>query len=232
MGDLAPTGAGPQNSQLLRTINIEIVTFEIAGEKLGELDTVWELLGTEDVKFNDAVAFASNSFRLGAGRGNALQRTVDLLDAAKATKLETTALLIPNGQTEVLNVCRLRKKQDVSFISRNGSQQQANIGPGMLGLQILASKVMGARALCNLYAVPIFAPRTEGLPPQLASRLSAKQFHFTPLGFGLTARPGDFVLLAPTEFPDEENALARLFFPQTANESTVGVFLLICTRVL
>jgi len=232
IGDIAPMTGNKQTNQTLKTINFDFVTFELPAEKIGSLNEVWAVLKTEPLRLADANAFAENSFRAGAGQGAALDRVVSTIASAGGKKMGATLLLVPDGQAETLNIVRLSGRTILSYVASGGSLQHIDIGPGTLGLRITARKLAGSRALCNIQAMPVFSPSTEGLAPQLAARVRAGEFQFTPVGFGLRMKPGDFILLAPQQHIADRSKLGGLFFATPAGKPSVTVLLLICTGVV
>ena len=81
--------------------------------------------------------------------------------------------------------------------------------------------------------------------PELDAQVKRREFAFTVAAFGLNMRPGHFVVLAPTEYVEDQTALGGLFFnnPQgrlffregetnsPQRKPAVRVFLLLCLRI-
>jgi hypothetical protein len=231
IGDLAPSGGEKSVSPLLKTVTLDLVTFEISADRISSLDAVWSMLQTEPLRLADANAFAENRFRIGAGQGRMLDKVGSALISAGGRKLGTTLLLIPDGQSETLNIARLTRRLTISYVASPGSLRREELGPGGLALRITARRLGDSRALCNINAVPVFSPSTEGLAPQLATRIRAGEFYFSPIGFSIRVRPGDFLVLAPREYIADRSTLAGLFFGTPTAKPSVTVYVLICTGV-
>lgn len=230
IGDLAPTGPGKQaQSQALRMINFDVITFEMPAGKTGSLEESWSSLNSEVFRFNDPNAFAANSFRIGAGPVRVLETTFTLLRAAGGRRTATTSLLIPNAGSETINLTRIGTKTSISFISGTQLPEQVDIGPGYLGLQISAGRLSDSASMCSVQMLPLFFPSTQGLPPRLAERVRANQVRFTPLQVQLKMRRGDFVLLAPRQHAGDPSTLCGLFFGKGSNKRIFRAYLLICT---
>ncbi len=232
IGDLAPTHGKQPESQVLPTIGIDVAVFEVPVEKLGSLDNIWSLLDANQVRLADADAFAKNTFRIGIGSFRTLARVVDALQAAEGKNVGSTLLLIPDGQAEFLNVARLPPRTIVSYFASARSLEHRQLGPGALGLRLVARKLADSQNLCNIQAAPVFSISTEGLVPQLAERMKSSEFRFASAGFGLRMRIGDFILLAPAGHIEKNNKLGGLFFSPSGDRPVIRVYVLVCRKIV
>jgi hypothetical protein len=241
IGELAPKGplhAGIQ-PRILRTTNIGCLIFELPAENVEFLDGIWRILNSDSVRYNDPDGFATNGLRAAAGEYGALEKVNELLKSAEAQKLFTTALLIPDGQAEVISIGRLTRKTTISYIYRQGAIKSAEVGPAICGLQLTAGKLpgpstslkTGTQPVASVQVVPVILASTEGLPPELAAQLKANDLRFYSAGFSVMMKPGDIVLLAPREYTADEVTAAGRFFTRTGPKPAVRVFLFVCTSV-
>jgi len=237
IGELAPKGplhAGIQ-PRILRTTNINCLIFELPAENVEFLDGIWRILNSDSVRYNDPDGFAANGLRAAAGEYGALEKVNELLKSAEAQRMFTTALLIPDGQAEVIGIGRLTRKTTISYIYRQGAIKIAEVGPAICGLQLTAGKLPGPSTLsttlktgslspqdalrrtgtqpvASVQVVPVILASTEGLPPELAEQLKANDLRFYSAGFSAMMKPGDIVLLAPREYTADEVTAAGRFF--------------------
>jgi hypothetical protein len=252
IGDLAPVGGSstispqghiqPQSALragAIRTTNIEATTFELPAENIKYLDGIWQVLnptGSLELRYSDPNGFAANGLRAASGGLGALDKVTKMLKSAEAKKLSTTALLIPDGQSEVLNIARLTRRTTISYLQRQNVIKNAEVGPGILGFQVTARQIPGARlqmtgGMVNIQVVPVILVSTEGLGPELAARLKANDIRFYSAGFRATMKPGDFVVVTPWEYKPDEVTAASRFFTQTRPKPAVRVLLLVCTSI-
>jgi hypothetical protein len=231
IGDLAPTGRRVP-PQVLRSTNIDIITFELPVENIKSLDAVRQILNTDSLRYNDSTGFAANRLQAVAGESGALDKVTELLKSAKAKKLSTTSLLILNGQAEVLRIARLTQKTSLSYIGRQGAVKSAQAGPGILGLEVSARQIADMQPLARVQVVPAILASTEGLAPALATRLKEADLRFYSAGFSVIMKPGDFVLLTPSEYKPDEITAAGRFFTKPEPNPAVKVLLFVCTSII
>ena len=252
IGDLAPTGGSsttpqqghiqPQSASrigVLRATNIEATTFELPAENIKYLDGIWLVLnppGSLELRYTDPNGFAANGLRAASGELGALNKVTKMLKSAAAKQLSTTALLIPDGQFEVLNVARLTRRTTISYIQRQNVIKSATVGPGIWGFQVTARQIPGARlqamsGMVNIAVVPVILASTEGLAPEMAAQLMANDIRFYSAGFRATMKPGDFVVVTPWEYKPDEVTVAGRFFTRPEPRPVVRVLLLVCTSI-
>ncbi len=233
IGDLAPTGRAGRAVQprVLQTTNINVITFELPAENIRHLEDIWKMLNAGSLRYNNPAGFAANGLQAGTGKYDAYNRIIASLESADAKKLYTTSLLIPNGQAEVLNIGRLTRKTIISYIGRRGAIENADVGPGILGLQVSARQFSSAQPVANVRIVPIISVPTDGLPPELAERLKANDLRFYSAGFRAIMKPGDVVLLAPREYNPDETTAAGRFFTKPEPNTIIKVLLFVCTSI-
>jgi hypothetical protein len=230
IGELAPTGQRIR-PQFLTGTNINAIAFELPAENVKSLDGIWKILNTDTVRYTDPNGFASNGLRAAAGDFVALNKVNGLLKSAEAKKLSTTALLIQNGQSEVINTGRLNSKTTISYIYRKNSIKSAVVGPGILGLQVTARQIPGAQMMANVQAVPVISVSTEGLAPELGARLKESELRFYSAAFSMIMRPGDFIVVAPAGYKTDVATAAGRFFTKPEPNQTITVLLMVCTSI-
>lgn len=230
IGELAPAGKRVK-PQVLRTTNIDVVTFEIPAENIGVLANAWKMLDPATIRYTDPESFSVNKLRAAEGKFGDLDKIYGTLNLAKAKKESTTTLLIQDNQPEIFNMGRLANKTTISYIGVKGAVNTAEVGPAILGLSVNARKIAQDRAIATVRVMPVIFAETDGLAPALARRLKENDIRFFWAGFMLHMKPGDVLMLGPAEFNPDEKTVAGRFFTKTGQNASVKVLILVCTSV-
>jgi len=242
--DLAPSHKHSRpNNRPLKTINFSVYIFEIPAENITALNDIWQMLegshfakegkmwslDTKPLRFNNHSTFTANSFVVGFGQLRMWNNVADLLRNAGGKKIEAIFLLLPDDQPQNITIARLNHKQTVFYISSAGSTETADVGPGVLTLQIKAERIPTQKAVCKMNAVPV-----------CLSYAKTGEFLFDSLGFSVEMNPGDFVFIGPEKYISHQITLAGLFFapPRTgagfsspAEKPAVRCYRIVCTAI-
>ncbi len=231
IGDLAPTGKNSQ-AKILSATSINVISYELPAGDIRSLDEIWLMLDSSSLRYSNPGGFSANRLRAATGRVGVFNTITGILESSKARKLYTSSLLIPNGQAELLRISRLGRKTKISYIGRQGTLEETEAGPGTLGLQVIARQIPGTIPMANVQVMPVIWCSTEGLSPVLAERVRESDVRFYSAGFSTIMKPGDFLLVAPSEHnPDPVTAAGR-FFVRDGQKPTVRVLLFVCVSVL
>jgi len=250
IGDLAPYhGDKPPEARLIKTINFDVHIFEIPTENISRLDDIWSGWRTDfrrSVRFDNFYAFSANSFAVRIGQISMWNRIHELLLAAGGQKITNVSLLLADGEAQTIAVTGLDSPRTIFFTSRRGSREGANVGPGILALQIRAEKIPGLRGVCDVAVCPVFSlPAIGSSIPQLAARAKLHEFPFNSAAFGVRMSPGDFAFLGPERYISDQTTLSGLFFSKPKgslflsatkregpeHKPAVRIFLLVCTAI-
>lgn len=247
IGDLAPTGKRIQ-PKVLHTTDIEVVGYELPAENIASLDGIWRMLEPGSLRYNDANSFTANGLRAAMGKFATFDKVSEMLKSAKATKLPTTSLLMSDNQPELLHITRIPQKTIISYIDRRGAVRNAEVGPGIAGLQVLAGQIISSsmsprtdgtsssavsiRQLASIHVVPAILAETEGVAPALEERIRESDLRISSAGISAIMKPGDFVMLCPREYKPDETTAADRFFTRPGPEPAIRVFLLVCVSIL
>lgn len=232
LSDVATPAETKPGGRLLKTINIDIHIFELPAKDANTLNVVWQMMYTKPLQFNDYEAFKANSFSIGFGQISMWNTIAKVLLDAGGKHIETVSLLLPDGETNDFTVARLHKEQTVFYISGDGPMEGVSLGPGSLALRIKVEKIPGSRGVCRLSAQPVFPSPITSPVPQLQARAKLSEFLFPSAGFELKMSPGDFVLLGPEKYIDNQITLGSLFFSRPKPKPIVSMFLILCTRII
>ena len=246
ISDLAPhEGDKPRPSQKIKTINLDVHVFEVPTENINELDRIRKKLYIRPLRLRDYGAFHANSFWIRFGRRRMWNEVYKMLLNADGQRATRISLMLPDAWPETVTITGLDRPQSVFYTAVNGSKEAANIGPGILGLRIKAKSIPTSPGECRVTAYPVFAPPVKSAIPEIDAHVKRREFAFTVAAFGLNMRPGHFVVLAPTDYVEDQTALGGLFFsnPQGSlffrededkapeRKPAVRVFLLLCTQI-
>jgi hypothetical protein len=224
IGDLAPWRPEDREGiKPLETANFNIYVFELPAERLPALDDAWLILRAERLRFSDGEAFRANSFMAGSGAEPVLNQLVDSLLGAGARRVQTVALLLPDGLGNNVWVGPVPEQRTVFYSTAEGPPEGVTLGPGAMVLRLTSQRYPGLRGLCDLQVQPAFVSPVSSAIPQVAERARKKAFFFEQVGFSLKISPGEFVLLGPAEYIGDGITLASYFFSRPAPDARVKV---------
>jgi hypothetical protein len=238
IGDLAPTGRRVQ-PKTLRTTNIEVINYELPAENIASLDGIWRMLDPGSLRYNDSNSFAANGLRAAMGKFATFDKVSEMLKSANATKLPTTSLLMSDNQPELLHITRMPHKIIISYIDRQGTVRNAEVGPGIVGLQVSARQITSTSIstgtdtpqLASVRVMPAILASTEGVAPALAERIRENDLRINSAGISAIMKPGDFVILCPREYKPDEITAADRFFTKPGPKPAIRIFLLVCVSI-
>ncbi len=230
--DVASPDIKNTGDRLLKTINLDIHIFEMPAEDIGKLSEIWQNLYTKPLEFNNYDAFCDNSFLIGFGQIQMWNKIAAMLLSAGAQKGETVSLLLPGGQASDFTITGLGKDQTVFYIASDGYMKEVTVGPGKIVLRIKVEKIPGSRGVCEVNAQPVFTLPLQTSIPQLVAQAKLAEVPFASVGFSLKMSPGDFILLGPERYIENQITLDGLFFSRPGPIPTVRMFLLVCTRII
>lgn len=246
ISDLVPTENGkPKFPQKVKTINLDVHIFEVPAENIDKLDKIRKKLYVRPLRLRDYGAFYANSFWIRFGYQRMWNEVYEMLLNADGQRLTRISLMLPDAWPETVTITGSDRPQSIVYTAINGSKEVANVGPGILGLRIRAKAIPTSPGECSVTAYPVFTPPVKSTIPELNAQVKRREFPFTFAAFGLNMRPGQFVVLAPTKYVEDQTTLGGLFFsnPQGTlflgkdntnspeRKPAVRVFLLICTRI-
>jgi hypothetical protein len=246
IGDLAPTGRRVQ-PKTLHTTNIEVISYELPAENIASMESIWQTLTPGTLRYNEPNSFAANKLRAAVGDFAAFNKITAILKSANAQKRLATSLLMSDNQPELVNITRIPHKLIISYINRQGAVKNAEVGPGNIGLQVFARQIISSsmspgtdttssssvniRQLASIHVVPAILAETEGVAPAIAERIMENDLRIYSAGFSAIMKPGEFVLLSPIEYEQDETTAAGRFFTKPAPKPTIRIFLLVCSSI-
>ncbi len=238
LSDLEPTGRRTLGKPL-HTTNIEVLRYELPAENIASLENAWQTLGRGTLAYNEPNSFNANGLRVAMGKFGSYAKVIDQLKTANAAKHPTTSLLMSDNQPEMINITRMPGKQTIYFIDRQGKIKKTEVGPGPMGLQIFTRQINSSTApsgiktapLASMRIVPAILASTEGAAPAIAERLSEHDLRVYSAGFSAIMKPGEFVMLGPAEYKQDETTAAGRFFTKQGPKPVIRIFLFVCVSV-
>ncbi len=213
IADLAPVHSDPNRfGQSLKTINFDVHIFEIPADNINRLSDLWQMLRIQPLRFNSFNAFQSNSLLVGYGQMRMWPLVNDEITAAGGQKIATASLLLADGQPYDFTIDQLNSQQSISFISADGSNQAAAVGPGSLVLRLKADKSPQTKDGCQLEIYPVFTVPLKSPIEELTARVKLREFVFSSASFGLQMGIGDFVVFGPQRYVSIPSTLDGLLF--------------------
>jgi len=222
--DLEPPDKEHGVIEPLKTIDFDVIVFEIPADNIKALDEIRGMLYTQPLRFNDRDVFRGNSFSAGFGQVEMLRKIDGLLRAAGAKKTETNSLYLQDGQADDVMVARLAREQTVFYISSGGATEGVTLGPGVIILRIKAEKIAGSRGVCNVDVQPVYVPA-------ISLNGGRDEFAFDRCGFELKMSPQDFVFLETEKYISGQMILNGLFFSPAAAKPVIRSYLIFCRRI-
>jgi hypothetical protein len=238
IGDLASTGRRIQ-PKVLHTTNIEVICYELPADNIASLEGVWKMLNPGTLRYNEPNSFAANGLRAAMGKFTEFQKLTAMLNAANAIKQPTTSLLMADNQPELVGISRIPNKTSISYIGRQGTIRQTETGPGSAGLQIFARQIIDLTVpagseksqMASIHVVPAILASTEGAAPAIADRLKEHDLRIYSAGFSVIMKPGEFILLGPAEYKQDDITATSRFFTKQGPKPAIMVFLLVCVSI-
>ena len=246
IGDLAPSHDRKQpKSRLVESTNFNLFVFEMPSDNLDKLNEIRKTMFTRNLRYQSPHAFEANSFSVHFGQYRMWEQIFYSILAAGAKRINRAQLMLADNIPETIAIIPIESPQTIFYTAITGSKEGANVGPGILALKVKIQKVPALRGVCNFTAYPVYSPpMLKSTIPLLDARAQRREFPFSSAAFGLRMGPGDFILLGPKEYVDDQTSLGGLFFSNPKGnlfqgkteraplqqKSAVRLFLLVCTR--
>ncbi len=238
--DIAPGGSG-QTLRPLKTADFELYIFEAPIENFSYVSKIWPTLDARPLRFRNFAVFGANSFAAGTARAGNLDDITHLLSQAGGRQMLTTALLLPSGLAQVIQINGLDRKRDIYYASPSSNTDSQTIGPGIFGLRITAARPLGVNGVADVMVYPVCGnPGTGVIDSQIRKE---PEVRFMDLAFRVRMSPGDMLVVGPREQVQDQRTLGGLTFGNPAGTvfllegerpqplPSVRLMVLICRRV-
>lgn len=208
IGDLEPASA----MKLPRQINFQVYTFEAPAENLPGPRELFLGLIRSPLHFTDDKAFEANGFFAGFGRSEMWGEISARLARAGARNAGTSRLIVFDDKGDDIIFNTLGAEQNVFYTTGEGKLVGTSLGVGQLGWRIKAKPIARLRGACEVELGPVFKSPMSNTIARLLGREEGNEIVFDVAGFELTMSSGDFVLIGPSQYKQDDITLGSLFF--------------------
>ncbi|MHC4215962.1 MAG: hypothetical protein ACYSWP_21640, partial [Planctomycetota bacterium] len=208
IGDLAPTAAMKLPSQ----INFQVYTFEVPAENAPLPKELLLGLIRSPLHFADYNAFEANGFGAGFGRVEMWNEISVRLTQIKARNAGTSRLMVFDDKGDDVIFNTLTGEKTVFFTTGEDKLVGSTLGGGYLAWRIKAKPIKKLRGAAQVQIQPVFKLPSGNTIARLLDRERENETVFDFAGFELTMSSGDFVLLGPNQYKQDDITLGNLFF--------------------
>ena len=231
IGELSP----PSNSQSpeltrLKTMNFEVYAVEVPAENYALFNDLWAVL-YKPFHYRNYAAFRANYFQAGLGRETHWVEFRRIFEETKSKKLLSSTMMFFDGRPDNFEIGPIYGTQSI-YYSVGESMNTAKIGPGVLVLQLVPQKIPGTKGICTLTAVPKFTPPIVSTIPKLQERMQEKEVTFTDSALSVKLSPGEFIVLGPVKYIDNQTTLGGMLLSRPLPEPCVRLYVIVCTGII
>lgn len=198
--------------KLPRQINFQVFTFEAPAESLPPLRELFLGLIRSPLRFTDDKAFEANGFFAGFGRSELWDEIAVRLGRAGARSKGTNRLIVFDDKGDDIIFTALGAEQAVFYTTGEGKLAGASLSGGQLAWRLKARPIAQLRGACEVEIQPVFKRFVDNTIGRLLDRQESDEIVFDVAGFKLTMSGGDFVLIGPSQYKEEDITLGSLFF--------------------
>jgi hypothetical protein len=210
LADLEPTTGtfgelGPQ-------INFRVYIFEIPAERLSSPKELFLGLLRKPLHFANRTAFEANGFFVGFGRNEMWDEIAGRLQQLGARNAGTSLLIVFDDKGDDIILKAVDTERPIFYTNSAGKLAGVTLGDGRCALRIKAKPATGRRGTAEVDIQPIFKRSVDTSIARLLGTESKEEIVFDFAGFDLTMSRGDFVLVGPSRYEEDEISLSNLFF--------------------
>lgn len=232
LGDIAPVKEDTAKKPgQIKTFHLNILVIDTPPVDSNFLESFWELADSRTISFKDPQAFTKNSFAANYAQFESWDKITGVLRDIGGKKTESISLFLQDGQPEKFVISKLKKKETVFYLPPQGIIESVPLGPGELGLKVLAASIPNQRGVCTVNIVPAFFRLRRSPIPELAAREKLARFSFESLEFQLQMSPGDFFVLGPKEAISDHITIAGKLFAKKTFIKTNRFYIFLCMAV-
>jgi len=232
ISDLAsPSDDGKIAGQRLKTLNFSIYTFEIPAKNIRQLDDIWLILDSKPLIFNDYSTFSANLFSATSGPIRLWPDVREILAKAGAEKTESLSLLMFESQADDFTFARLANARTIFHMTSGGTMEGSSVSAGVFNLRLEAKKAIDIRGVCNLQVTPVFSQYSPSAVRSSGGGQLPGETVFSSMGFSSKMSPGDFIILWPEQYSDNEVTISGYLFGTGGKKKVFRAYLIVCASV-
>lgn len=209
-------------------LSVEMIAYSIAisKDRLAELESVWPLLADEKIVFKNRELFDKNGFRGALGSPVLWPIVRDKLLELDAGISNTSLLKIDDAQTDKIPLRKLHGNNIIYYHSDSGSFESVTVGGGDVALALKIESLPAVRGRVKVILAP-------GYLPEKRSKGHYKHI-FTEVGLSFDISPGEFLMLAPQQYPKSSSTIDGAVFKtisKTKNNEFLNVYIIACGKI-
>ena len=208
IGDLEPITP----MELPKQVNFRIYTFEVPAENMPLPKELFLGLIRKPLHFADYKAFEANGFFTGFGRSQMWNEISTRLARAGAKNAGTSRLIVFDDKGDDIIFNTWGAGPNVFYTTGEGKLVGTSLGNGRLGWRIKAKPIARLRGACEVKLGPVFKSFMSNTIAKMLGRQEGNEIVFDVAGFELTMSTGDFVLIGPSQYKQDDITLGSLFF--------------------
>jgi hypothetical protein len=221
--DLAPS-RNPQQTDTPLQFNVYF--FSVPAGNFPAVKDIWTTLAAKQIRFNNAGLFSQNGFVAGFGQQTAWPAVAEKLRNADTKSQKTIELIIPANNTDSVSLLRLDAEKNIFYKAQYDQVSGVTVGPGQSFFRFTASTIPDMRGVCRLTVEPIFQSTVRQYP----TSGNTSELVFKAVSFSAQMSPGDFLLLGPSDYADQDMTLRGIFF-SSPGQSAAQIYLIVCAGV-
>lgn len=207
-------------------LQFKVYTFLVPADNLAGIKEIWTNLLTKQMHFNNPELFEQNGFVAGFGQAESWKNVAKKLRAAESKNLKTIDLIIPDNNTDHIFLLENEAEKNIFYKAQGNQVSGVTLGKGELALRVTASTIPDMRGVCRVTVEPSFHDTTKhNLMPG-----KPEEIIFNTASLNAKMTPGDFILLGPANYTEQDMTLAGVFF-SVPDKSAVQLYLIMCAGV-
>jgi hypothetical protein len=206
----------------------EMVVYSIAisKDKIVDFGSIWGVLVDEKIVFKDKELFDKNGFRSALGNSVVWPVVRDKLLELDSGVSNTSVLKTEDGQTEKVPLRKLYGNSVVYYYGGRDQLESVTMGSGEVVLALKIEALTTVKGRVNVILAPAYLP-----DPRCRECL---KHIFIKAGLSFDISPGEFLMLAPQQYPKSSSTLDGAVFKtvlNTRNDELLNVYIIACGRI-
>ena len=215
-----------KNWQTGNGLSVDIIAYSIAIPKdsLVELESVWSLLIDEKIVFKNRELFDKNGFRGALGSFATWLAVKDMLSQLDAGISNTSILKIADAQTDKIPLRKFHGNNIIYYHIASGDFESVTVGSGDVALALKIESLPAIKGRVKVVIAPGYLPdkQSQGYYKHI----------FTEVGLSFNISPGEFLMLAPQQYPKSSSTIdGAVFKTVSKNNELLNVYIIACGRI-
>jgi hypothetical protein len=202
---------------ILTLLQFNFYIISLPSDNFVAVNDIWTNLSKKAIHFTGGGLFTENGFAAGSGQSSQWPSIAEKLRAAQSKNRRTIDLIIPDKGTDYVSLLlKTNAEKNIFHKAKDDQVGGVTLGPGEAMFRLTAATITDMRGVCRLAVEPAFK--------------SADEVVFSEVSFTATMSPGDFILLGPARYFENDMTLSGIFF-SSPGRPAMQLYLIICTGV-